>query len=101
MQLFLFKVNQIEIGDLQFAARGRPQLLAEFHNTIIVNIQPGNGEVTLGFFRLLLQADRATVGAEFHYSVALGIADTITKNAGSAVDGECFAIEVEFSIKYV
>src|SRR5204863_3258124 len=95
------QVDQIEIGDLQFAARGRPQGPAIFHDTIVVNIESRNREGALGILRLLLEAERSAIGTELDDTVTLWIAHLITENAGAALERERFPIEIEFSVENI
>src|SRR6266571_2724760 len=101
MQLFLLQVEQIQIGDFEFAARGRAQCLTKIDNALVINIKARHREVTLGLFRFFLETDCLAVGVEFDHAVTLWVADLISENAGPSLDGESIPIKIEFPVENV
>src|SRR5207244_3216421 len=101
VQLVLLEIDQIQICDLKFPARGGSQAPAKLNDAPVVNIEPGNSEMVFWFFRLCFQAERASVGSEFDHPVSLRIAHLITENATPVLDRERLPIEIEFPVKDV
>src|SRR5260370_11832364 len=101
MQLFLLQIEQIQIGDLECAARGGAQCSAKIDNALVINIKARHREVTLGLFRFFLETDCLAVGVEFDHAVTLRVADLISENAGSSFDGESVPIKIEFSVENI
>ena len=73
----LFEVQPVHIGDLQFPARGRFDLVGKIDHLLVVEVQPGDSQVRLGHFGLLFNADRPAAGIHFDHTVPLGIADVV------------------------
>src|SRR5260370_20297157 len=96
MQLFLLQIEQIQIGDLEFATRRRAQRSAKIDNPLVINIEARHREMTLGLLRFFLETDRLAVGVEFDHSVTLWVADLISENAGSAFNRDSVPIQIQF-----
>src|SRR6266704_2216349 len=101
MQLFLLQVEQIQIGDFEFAACGRAQCSTKIDNALVINIKARHREVTLGLFRFFLETDRLAVGVEFDHSVTLWVADLISETAGPSFNGESVPIKIEFPVENI
>ena len=101
MQLFLLQIEQIQIGDLKFASRGRAQCSTKIDNALVISIKARHREVTLGLFRFFLETDCLAVGVEFDHAVTLWVADLISKNAGPLFNGESIPIKIEFPVENV
>ena len=101
VQLFLLEIEQIQIGDLELAARRWAQGSAKIDNALVVNIQPRHRKMTFRVLRFFLETDCFAHGVEFHHAVTLRVAHLISKNASSALDGESLPVEIESPIKDV
>src|SRR5207247_728610 len=101
VQLVALKIKQIQISDLQFAARRRAQSATTLDNLIVVNVKPGHGEMAFRLLRFLFEADGFAIGVEFDNTVAFRVSHLIAKNARAAFDRERVAVEIEFPIKNV
>src|SRR4051794_30435972 len=101
VELVPFQVNRIQIGDLELAPRGRFQRPAEFDYLAVINIETRYREITFRLLRLFFQTDRAAVGSEFDDTVPFGIPDLVSKDAGALLEGQRFAIEIQFSVKNI
>ena len=75
-----FEIDAVEIGDLQFAARRRPQAGRNVAGFAIVEIEAGDREIGARRLRLFLEAGRATGRVEAHDAITLGITDPIGKH---------------------
>src|SRR4029077_3278250 len=101
MQLFFLQIEQIQIGDLEFATRRRAQRSAKIDHPLVINIEAGHCEMTLRLLRFFLETDRLAIGIEFDHSVTLGVANLISKNAGPSFNGESIPIKIEFPVENV
>src|SRR5260370_8490830 len=98
MQLFLLQIEQIQIGDLEFATRRRAQRSAKTDDPLVINIEARHREMTLGLLRFFLETYRLPVAVEFDHSVTLWVADLISENAGSAFTRETSPIKINFPL---
>src|ERR1700682_5270160 len=70
MQLVLFEIEQIQIGDLELAARRWTQRLAKIDNLRVVNVKTRHRKVASRFLRLFFETDCFAALVEFYDSVA-------------------------------
>src|SRR3954469_4085107 len=77
------QIRVVEIGDLQFAARGRTKLLREGGDLVVVEIEAGHGEIALRLLRLLLDREQAAALANLGHPVALWVVDPVTEQRAS------------------
>src|SRR5581483_5458794 len=101
MQGTFLEVEQVQIGDFQFVARGRLERLAEIDHARVVNIKAGNGKLCLRSLRLFLETDYAAIAVELHHAVAFRIAHLVAENARAVFDRERFPEKIEFPVKDV
>ena len=80
IKLAFFKIEAVEIGDLQFAARRRLQPGCQFHHLVVVKIQAGDGMVRFWLDGFLLQPDRPPVLVELDDAILLGMIDPVGKH---------------------
>ena len=74
----LLEVDPVEVGDLQLAARGRLQLVGVIDDVVAVEVEPRDGELTLGLGGLLLQRQRSSLVVELDDAGLLQRADALT-----------------------
>src|SRR4051812_13963278 len=101
LKLVPFQIEQIQIGDLQFAARRGFQAPAKIDNFRVVYVKTWNGELRLGLLRFFLEADRAAVAIELDHAVTFGIANLIAENARAFFKCERVTKEIEFTVEDV
>ena len=80
LQLAFFKVNTIDIGDFQLTARGGLDTGCDVAHLLIIKIQSRDRVVGLGFRRLFLDADRATLRIKTHHTITLRVQHVISKH---------------------
>ncbi len=101
VQLVALKIKQIQISDLQFAARRRVHSATKIDNLIVVNVKPWHGERAFRLLRFFFETDGFAFGVEFDNAVTFRVAHLIAENARTALDGERIAVEIEFPVKNV
>ncbi len=82
-----FKIEPVQVGDFQFAARGGLQSVRELHHIVVVEIETGDGEARLRLAGFLFNADRLAVAVELDHAIALRIVHRIGEN-------ECAALQL-------
>ena len=80
-QLPLLQVDAVDVGDLQLAARRRPQRLGDGHHVAVVEIEADHGQVGPGRGRLFLDGNGPAFGIDLHHAVALGILDRSSRRS--------------------
>ena len=83
-QLSTAQILEVDVGDLELAARRRLEVVRNLDDLVVEEIQPCHRERRLRGLRLLFEADRAPVGVELDDAVALGIAHLVAEH-GRAV----------------
>src|SRR6266496_3226319 len=101
VQLFLLKIEQIQVGNFELAARRWTQCLAKVDNALVVNIKSRHRKMTFRLLRFFLETDRLAFSIEFDHAVALRVTHLVSKNAGTALDGQSVPVEIEFPVKNV
>src|SRR5262249_55500742 len=101
VQLIALKIKQIQIGDLELAARRRTQSATKIDNLIVTNIKPWHGEMALRLLRFFFETDGFTIGVEFDNAITFRVANLIAKNARATLDGQRVPVEIEFPVKNV
>src|SRR5690242_19196049 len=77
------EITAVDISDLQFAARRRPDLGSDIDHMAIKKIKARRGPVRLRLLRLLLDGDGHTRGAEFDYTIAFRVIDPVGEDSGA------------------
>ena len=80
------QIRDIQIRDLQLAARRRLLRLGQRHHFVVKNVEAGDGVIALGQFGFLLNRNRLAVRVELHHPVALRVVDVITENGRPAIE---------------
>ena len=69
----LAHVGEVDVGDLQLAARRRLQRARDVDHVVVVEVQPGDRLVRARLLGLLLDGDQLAVRADLADAVALGV----------------------------
>ncbi len=81
----ILQIHLVQRSDLQFAARGRFNLLRHRANLLIIKIEAGHRIIRFRLRRLLFQRDRLELFIELHHAEALRVHHLIAENRGAAV----------------
>ncbi len=79
IQRFLLKVGTIDIGDLQFTALRRLDVLGNLHDLTVIEIQTRHGVAGFRLQRLLFDAQSATGSIELNDTESLRIRYVVTE----------------------
>src|SRR6202158_4122350 len=86
VELIAFEIHAIDIGDFKYAALRRFEARSNFDDLTIVKIKSGDRVTGFWLVRLLFNAERLwrlSMRIELDDTIALGIVDGVSKNAGS------------------
>src|SRR5690554_3523697 len=89
MELVAFKIEAIQIGNLELPTFGWFECRGELTRAFIVKIKARDGIIASGSRGFLFEPDHAPVGAELGNAIGGRIADVIPKNARSARSSAC------------
>ena len=78
------QVHPVEVGDLQLAAGGGPDLVRLGGHVARVEVQAGYGVAGLGALGLLLDGDGTALAVELHDAEALGVVHVVAEDRGAA-----------------
>ena len=79
----VFQIHLVQIGNLQLATGGRPDLLGELGDAFVVEVQAGHRIVAGRVLRLLNDGDGLLVLIEFDHAVSLRIVDVVAEHCGT------------------
>ena len=71
VQLPLLQIGRIDVSDFEFSARGGPDPGGYIDDSIVIEIQSGDGVVGLGLGGLLRQRNRSPFSVKFDDAVSL------------------------------
>ena len=77
----LLQVEQVEVGDLEFAARARFELNGQIADVRAVEIEAWDGEGAARLLWFLLDGDGVAVLVNFHDSIPLGVAHPVAEDS--------------------
>jgi hypothetical protein len=80
IQFSLFKIDTVNVGNLQFFTSSRLQGLGDFNYFGIIEKQPGYGITALGMPRLFFNANRLPATIKLHHPLAFGIVHRVREN---------------------
>ena len=89
MEVSKLKIAAVEVGDLEFVARGRLERAREVDDAVVIEVEAGDGEARLGLLWFFFEAKGATIAVHFNDTVALGVVNGIGKDGGPAVALGC------------
>lgn len=80
LQSLFLKIKPVEVGDLQFAARGGPDLVRHPRDAWRIEVQSGDAVVALGNLGLLLDRKHAPPPVELHDAEALRVLHVVAED---------------------
>ena len=83
VELALFEVEAVEVGDFQFTARRGLEVAGEVDDLVVVEVEAGDGVVGFGLLRFLFEAEYLAAGVELGDAVALGVMHVIGEDGGA------------------
>ena len=73
IELALFEVEAVEVGDLEFATGRRLEVAGAVDDRVVVEVEAGDGVVGFGLLRLFFEAQDLAVGVELGNAITLGV----------------------------
>src|SRR5690606_27960394 len=77
------EIRQVEVGDLQLAARGGFEGGRAVRGRVVIEVQSGHRMVGAGTGRLFLDPDHAAVAVELRHAVTLRVAYVVAEDGGA------------------
>ena len=84
IEVAMFQVDAVEVGDFQLSARGWLQVLSVFDDAVVVHVQAGHAVVALRLLRFLLDRDGLSFFVEGDNAEALRIIHVIPEDRSPA-----------------
>ena len=83
VELALFQVQTVQVGDFVFAACGGFEALGQVYDPVVVEVQAGDGVAGLGGLGLFFEAQHFALGIEFGDAVAFRVVHVVGKDTGA------------------
>ena len=83
VELFVFQVDSVEVGDLVLAAGGGFEVLGVLDDAAVVEIQSGHAVVALGMLGFFLDGNGISVFVKLNNAEALGVIDIVAEDSGA------------------